>query len=210
MALTFDDVVDRAQKYGPEVPQATIVSFANARLGRMVAEADYRRKVASLGTTVSGTAAYNIASDVIDIRQAWIGSDLYERTSYDVVRDLVAGRRDLVGDGGVFAPYDDSSGVPQIVFYPTPSTTGDTITAEESYQSSDLTYGSAAATILPSHLMSYLADGVLADVYDYQAREDMADKYESRFEAGIDKLRRYKNSRVGSGPGRISLRGRWG
>lgn len=207
--LTFDTIVDRAQTFGPEVPQATVVSFANARLNRMIAEADYRQKVTTIATTVADQAAYDIPSDVIDIRSLWVSTNPYSRVGWDVIQDLTAGRREVYGDGGVFAPYDDTDGNPQIILYPTPSTTGDEITAQESYQGADIAYGGGNYTILPAHIRPALLAGVQADVFDYQGRQDMAEKYEAVFADGTERLRRYKNSRVGSGPARIGLRGRW-
>jgi hypothetical protein len=192
LALTFNDVVDRAQTYGPEVPQATIVSFANERAGRMVAEAEFRvRDGALTATTVAAQNAYNLDADTVDVRSVRIGTDRYDRASIQDINELEAGRADLDtrdGSTGVFAPYFSSTGTAQIYLYPAPSATGDSIVVEEAL-----------------HLRSYLVDGVVADVYDFQGRQDMAQFHEQRFEDGIDKLRRLRNTRVGSGPARIKL-----
>jgi hypothetical protein len=211
LALTFNDVVDRAQTYGPEVPQATIVSFANERAGRMVAEAEFRvRDGALTATTVAAQNAYNLDADTVDVRSVRIGTDRYDRASIQDINELEAGRADLDtrdGSTGVFAPYFSSTGTAQIYLYPAPSATGDSIVVEEALHPSDSTYSGTdnMATVIPKHLRSYLVDGVVADVYDFQGRQDMAQFHEQRFEDGIDKLRRLRNTRVGSGPARIKL-----
>lgn len=203
--LTFDAIVDRARAIAPEVPQATVVLMANARLNRMIAEAKFRRKTFTIGTTVADTAIYSIPANVTDIRSVWIGTDEYSRQDYRTIRDLLAGRRDLIGEGGVVAPYEDDSGNPAIYLYPTPSTSGDDIEADASYEGSDIAYGGGSYTILPAHIRSRLLDGVLADVYEFTGRWDEAQPHEQRYEEGITLLRREKNSRVGSGPSRIKV-----
>jgi hypothetical protein len=123
MALTFNDLVDRARAIAPEISQALAVSFANERTGRLVAESEYRTRIGAMtATTTAGGNAVDIDTDVVDIRRAWIGTD-----------------------------------------------------------------------------------GILSDAYEYTGRWDEAQNHEQRYEATIDKLRRLKNTKVGSGPAAIKL-----
>lgn len=212
MALTFNDVVDRVRSIAPEVSQALAVSFVNERTGRMVSEAEYRMKNTPLtATTVSGTNVYSLDTDTVDLSKVWIGTDPYTRVSYEQIVDLTAGRRSLSGEGGVFAPYYSTTSTPQIILYPTPSTTGTSITVVESLHPSDSVYSGTdnLALIVPKHLRPYVLDGALADAYEFTGRQDLAQFHEQRYEQGTDKLRRLKNTRAGSGVGRIALRGRW-
>jgi hypothetical protein len=211
MALTFNDLVDRARAIAPEISQALAVSFANERTGRLVAESEYRTRIGAMtATTTAGGNAVDIDTDVVDIRRAWIGTDRYEVDSYAYIKDLEAGREDLnTSDGrtGVVAPYWSSTGTPQLYFYPAFSNTGDSITVEEALHPSDSVYGGtdAMAANVPKHIRPGLLDGILSDAYEYTGRWDEAQNHEQRYEATIDKLRRLKNTKVGSGPAAIKL-----
>jgi hypothetical protein len=198
-------IVDRALSQF-DVTQAEAESFLNERQGRMVSEAEYLLEVKSIGTTVSGTSAYTLDADLVDLRAIQVGSGRYDLTSLRNIWELQAGRQGLSGSGSVFAPTYDSSGNRQIVLFPTPTTTGDVITGIEALHPSDWTYASNPALVIPKWLRPHLLDGVIADCYEQKdERWDMAQAHEQRFEDGIDKLRRLKNTRVGSGPAKIQL-----
>jgi hypothetical protein len=205
VALDFRALVDRALGQF-DTTQATVESFVNERQGRMVSEAEYLLEVKSLGSTVSGTSTYNLDADLVDLRYIQVGSGRYDLTSLRDIWELQAGREGLSGSGSVFAPTYDSSGNRQIVLYPTPTTTGDVITGIEALHPSDGTYAANTALVIPKHLRPHLLDGVIADCYEQiDERWDMAQPHEQRYEDGIDKLRRLKNTRVGSGPAKIQL-----
>jgi hypothetical protein len=67
-----------------------------------------------------------------------------------------------------------------------------------------MAYGADDTPIIPAHLHLYLLDGGIADGYENDGRWDLAGNHEARYEAGIVKLRRYKNARLDAGPsGRV-------
>jgi hypothetical protein len=204
--VTFDAVVDELRVRAPELTQARAVRFVTWRLGEMVGDADYRRKVTVLAITVADQAAYDIPAGVVDIRRVWVGDGRYALVSYDDVHDLVEGDSTLNAYyDGVFAATDSADGAPQVIVWPTPTESGVEIVAEESYQGSEVSYGAGAVTILPTHLVPRLLDGALAEAYEASARHDLAQYHDQRYRDGKVELRRYKNSRVGSGPTRIRL-----
>jgi hypothetical protein len=176
----------------------------------MIAESDYRRKVTELTTTVADQQAYDLPASVIDVRKAWIAGARYDWVSYDDMVELENDRLWLTTDGtsptGVVTATDDTSGNPVLRFYPAPDSSGDTITIEESFQGTDIAYGGGATSIIPAHLVPRLLDGAVAEAYEASGRIDLAQAHEERYEDGIDKLRRFKNTRGGSGPVRIQLR----
>jgi hypothetical protein len=213
MALTFDNIVDRAQQIGPELTQATVVSYANERVGRMVSEAEWRTKIAPLGvTTVAGQSAYNLDTDTVDLRTVFIGSNKYALSSYQEIQEVIAGRSVINyddGKSGLFTSYSADGSTAQIYIYPAPSTTATAITAIESLHPSDSVYGGAdnMSPNVPKHIRPYILDGVLADVYEFTGRWDIAQPHEQRFQEGAEKLRRLKFARVGSGPIAINMSG---
>lgn len=206
--ITFDVVIDEMRARAPEFTQARAVRLANWRLTRMVGRADYKRKVTELTTTVADQAAYDLPTSVIDVRRAWIGDNRYDWISYDEMVEVEQDRQWVnTSDGrtGVVTVTEDSSGDSVLRFYPAPEATGDSITIEESFQSTDVAYGSSATTVLPAHIVPYWAEGCYAEAYAASARLDLAEVHEQRYEEGTELLRRFKNTRGGSGPRRIRL-----
>jgi hypothetical protein len=106
----------------------------------------------------------------------------------------------------VVAPYWSSTGTPQLYFYPAFSNDGDSHHRGGGAAPSDSVYGGTDAwRRVPKHIRPGLLDGILSDAYEYTGRWDEAQNHEQRYEATIDKLRRLKNTKVGSGPAAIKL-----
>jgi hypothetical protein len=209
-ALTFDDVVDAVVGQA-DVTQATAVKYVNARYARMVAESDFLTRVNNLGTTTAGGSTLSLPSDLVGLRRVSVGGVRYERVSPEDILDIqngVNGRTWSSPDGttGLVAQYYDASDTPQLLFYPAFSATGTAITAIQVHEPADIAYGSAASTALPVHLRPYLLDGALAEAYERSdERQDLAQFHETRFAQGIEALKRLKNSRVRTGPIRITV-----
>jgi hypothetical protein len=206
--ITFDDVIDEMRTRAPELTEARAVKLANWRLARMVANAGFKQKVSVLTTTVADQATYSVPSSVTDIRRAWIGTDRYDWASYDDIIELTGDRAWIdYADGktGVVTLTDDSAGNPILYFYPAPDTADLDITVEQAFQSASMTYGGGSLTVLPTHIVPYWASGCYADAYEASARQDLAQFHEEEYREGTDLLRRFKNSRGGSGPRRIRL-----
>lgn len=206
--ITFDEVIDEMRARAPELTPARAVKMANWRLARMVANAGFKTKVSVLATTVADQATYSVPTSVTDIRRAWIDTGRYDWASYDDMVELTADRA-LVdysdGKSGVVTLTSDEDGTPVLYFYPAPDTSGLDITVEQSFQNTDLAYGSGSVTVLPTHIVPYWAEGCYAEAYEASARQDLAAQHEQRYDEGTELLRRYKNSRGGSGPRRIRL-----
>ena len=174
----------------------------NERYARMVVEAQWLQKEGSIGTTVADTAEYAISSGIEDIRSVFIDGERYFPVSME---DLAALEDDDAGVSSsypVFAEQYNSSGALYIRLWPTPSTSGDTITALTSGQPTALTDTTDAAGTpsIPEDLHPRLYDGLNADGYLFSGeRPDMAAIFDQRFEEGIKLLKRRRNSRFGSG-----------
>ena len=204
--MTFDQLVDRVVAMFDTAP-TEVTFWANQRHKRMVGEALYRLAELSLGNTVAGQSDYDLPEADIDIALLQVGADTepYVRGGVPEMVGLRAGTHSVNNAPGAFSIYADAAGDLKIRLNPTPTASGTAIIGWGVIESADLTYGSGAALLPPAHLHSYLLDGVIADAHaQIENRWDLAAPFEQRYELGIDKLRRFKNSRVGGGPTRIA------
>jgi hypothetical protein len=192
--VNFDEATVRLTSLY-DVTQAQAVAFLNERLARMVAESEWLMVTKSLGTTVADQANYALAADLVDLAAVKIvnGDDtwLYYGTSLDDLWREDAGDGDTSG----FAIDYQADGDPEIRLEPAPDTAGLTITGLYAQMPTVLTYGSSSALPIPVDVHTHLLAGAQADCLDQEGRMDLSAKYEARFEEGIIKLRRRKNSR---------------
>lgn len=204
--MTFDEAVVRlTSQY--DVSQAQAVAFLNERLARLIAESEWALVKSSLGTTVAGQSNYQLAAGLVDLQAVRIdnGDDasLYYATSLDELWRADVGNGDATG----FAIDYQADGDVEIRLHPAPETAGLEITGLFAQLPTALTYGGGAAVPLPADVHTHWLAGGQADCLDLEGRQDLSAKYEQRFETGILKLVRRKNSRGdGAAPVRMSVR----
>lgn len=209
--MTGADLVARITgEFDIDVSQA--LAWLNERYGRMVAESLYRAAKKSLGNTVAGQSNYALPVDVVDIARIRIDESdgtvgLYEPTSLEQLWNIDASRSVLVGTGGLFAEDHQADGTVEVRIYPAPEQAGLAITGLQALQPVALTNTGGSTPIIPAHLHTYLLDGARSDGYDDEGRQDLAAKFEGRFEQGVEKLRRFKNTRTGPGASRVRVAG---
>lgn len=213
MALTFDAIVDRLVGQF-DVTTAVASAWVNERQNRMVAEAQWRMSKTTIATTVAGTSNYTLPENVVDLRAVRVEAangdvGLYTPVGIEDLWKVDSGQSRIDyrdGGAGVFAEDYTSSGGVQIRLHPAPAVTGSTIVGLISYMTTDLTYGTGDPLVIPDDLRPFLQDGAMADGYTYEdERHDLAQLHEARFREGIELLRRRRNSRTGSGPGRMRV-----
>jgi hypothetical protein len=212
--MTFEQLVDRLLSLF-DAGQARAVDVVNERLARMVTEAEYLRKIMSLGTTVAGQASYPLDSTVTKILQVRIdftdGTVLYDGT--ETLEDLWrvdAGAADAgPGTFVVIEPDSDGSGnTDNFRLYPAPAEAGLSVQALVVVQPATLTYSSGTALPIPLDAHEQLLAGCKAELHDEEGRQDEAAKFEAVFGSGISKLSKRVQSRgKGSSGHRLRVRG---
>ena len=205
--MNFDEMVTRLTSQF-DVTSAQAVAFVNERLARLVAESEFLMVTKSLGTTVADQANYVLAADLVDLSAVKIvnGDDtwLYYGTSLDDLWRQDAGEGETTG----FAIDYQADGDPEIRLEPAPDTSGLTITGLYAQQPTVLAYGASSVLPIPVDVHTHLLAGAQADCYDLDGRQDLSAKHEQRFQEGITKLIRRKNSRGDSvAPQRMSVGG---
>ncbi len=214
IAVTFDEIVAGvAGEGGFDVSAAMLGGWVNEVHGKAVAESQWQTESLSLGVTVADQAVYSVPDRVVDVRSIYLndGSEAgqpsqWTRVSVEDLWDLNAGRRGLKWSGGVFAPSFSSVGVQGIELYPPPITAGVPITALAACLPATMVSG--MSPVIPADMHGDLKDGAIAlGLLRIDERPDAAAAFEVKFERMVAKLRRRKNSRIGSGASRMKAKG---
>lgn len=182
-----------------DAPDARVTAWVNNRYQQMVTQAEWRMVEMVLAATVTGQQAYDVPADAVDLRAVKVGDVEYSRVTSQQMWSLTDPTNGAMLDGpGVFAPSFDAAAQAQISLYPVPASDGVDITGLMAFVPPPLAAGDSP--LIPTDFHAPLLDGVLADAYgQLTARYDLAQPHEQKFADGVERLRRRKNSRVGSG-----------
>jgi hypothetical protein len=205
--VTFDDLVNRAIARFDEDP-AIVAAITNERQASMMADAAYRLAELHIGPTAANVSDYTLGATVENIAFIQLGADTVPliRANQRQMADLRNGRASISDDDvpGAFAIHADSSGVLSVRIFPTPAVAGVDIIASGVVDPSDTAYGTNLPLLVPRRVHRHLLDGVIAELYEQlESRWDLAAPHEQSYERGIDKLRHFKNARLGQGPTQV-------
>jgi hypothetical protein len=210
--MTFDDCVTAVLEQGGfDVTRSVAGGWVNEVHRKAVAEAEWQTRSLSLGETVAEQATYAIPDRVVDIVGLYLVSEDgtpgdWRRISTTEMWDVKAGRLRVIREGGVFAPAFGDADEKLVELYPAPEQSGVQITALAAMVPAALSSG--ASPVIPEDMHGDLVDGAIAlGLLRMDERADSAQVFEARFERMVAKLRRRKNSRVGSQPSRMRVFG---
>lgn len=191
---------------GFDVSRTTALSWAQNRLDRANRRAEWKKKTVSLGNTVADQAEYSIPSEVLVLKDVYIGTRPYVRVGPD---RLAALKHAEYSADYVYAPDWTTGAVEQIEFYPVPSTSGDAITGVAVVSADTLADSATEITAIPVEFHEeVLVDGSIATgLARLDERVGEADRFEARWEDAVERLRRLKVSRIGSGPSQFKVVG---
>lgn len=188
---------------GFDASEETVATWARDRYRRLLGESQWQRQEFSMGATVAGQARYPLSTFVVDVRKVRVGDAPYERASVEELWDVKYGTASF--STGVFVPgYSELETLESIELYPVPTEGGDEITLLAAVLPVDL--GLDTEPRIPRDFDHVIVEGCIADgLARVDERLPEADRWEGLFAAGVEKLRRRRNSRVGSGPTRIRV-----
>lgn len=177
---------------------------------KLNADAQFLTTESTITTTVAGQAEYALDSQLVDLIALRIGNTIYDRVSANDIWQLEDSTNPayLQGGGGAFAPAFTSTGLPKIVIYPTPSVAGDAIEGRQVIRIPSPADWAAEDPALPEVFDEAIVDGASAIGLKRRNEYGEADTHEQRFLAAVPELRRFRNSRIGSGPVRFRLANR--
>lgn len=201
--MTLDDMQSTLSSMF-DVSSSTAQGYVQEAYRRAVADSKWLTSSVTIATTTAGDATYPLPANLVQLDSLFVDGVEYGRVGEFDIGDLNAAKVFLSQPGGVYGYTADSSGADQLQLYPTPTTSGLTITGKGVLVPADLVTGSGAGSspVFPIDLHSVVLDGAIAIAYQRQdERPDMAAVHEARFQEGVQKLRARRISRVrGRGP----------
>lgn len=186
---------------------AVIDEWVNEKHKQLVVKAKWDTRIADLGSTVVGQADYSFDPNIVDLEKLRVGGSRYRATGIDEIWDLQETDATLVpGVPGVYAITYKSDGTPQFTLYPAPDAVA-SMSGLAIFTPADLTNNSDYP-IVPEDFHEAIADGAIALGYRLRSEDAQeAADFENRFQAAIVELRVRKNTRGGSGPVQIAVKG---
>lgn len=210
--MLVDDIVAAIQAQGGfDVAVSMMYGWANEVHQTAVADSKYLEDGRLLGTTVAGTAVYDMGTDVVEIIDLYLddlsgsGPQDYQATSPRGLWDLKAGRTALTGSaGGRWARAFGSAGEKRFELWPVPDSSGVQIQALVAVVPAVMTAG--MSPVIPADMHGDLVDGAIAlGLLRIDERPASASAFQAKFNAMVVKLRRRRVSQAGGQPARPGL-----
>lgn len=209
----FDDIVDGVLEEGgfPASDRSLAEGWVNEVHRRAVADAEWLKRKLTIAVTVVGQADYDVPAGVVDIVGIYLADadgkpGDWQRVSETAMWDIQAGRVQVAGSGGVFAPAYGPNDEKRITLYPAPDTAGQSIVALAAMSPVAMVAG--ATPVVPEDMHGDLKDGAIAlGLLRMDERSDSAAVFDARFERMVAKLRRRRISRIGSRTSRVRVFG---
>ena len=202
----IDQVVTEAQF---DVTNDAALAWLDRRHKKMVVRARAYRKSVSVGPTVSGTSDYLLPTDLVEVLEVNVGGLPYGRGTHTDLSYGAQGWLVLDGIGGIISSEENASGGAEIALYPTPTSSGSTITVRGVFRPATLTVGVDTTILVPDEFLDSLVSGAIATGLARQEyRPDLAQSFEQDYEAACEEWRRQLRRRYrGAGPTPIRIRG---
>lgn len=210
--MTFDELVAAVLSQGGFAVSSSVAGgWVNAKHREAVADAQWMQQSLSLGVTVADQGTYAIPDGVVDIVGLYLADEqgnpgAWSRITPTDLWDVKAGRRGLVGSGGVFAPAFGEAGEKLVELWPAPIADGAEINTLAAMLPPPMASG--MSPVIPEDMHEALVDGAIGlGLLRMDERADSAASFEANFQRMVAKLRRRKTSRVGSGVSRMRAYG---
>lgn len=207
MAVTVQQCLDDIRtEAGFDVDEPTALRWLDRRQKRMCARTRCYRKTLAVGDTVAGTAFYALAG-VVELYSLELGGVPYTKARRPDVYGYSQGALVWVGTGGFILADADADAVNGVTLIPTPDSSGTAITAFAAVVPPDAEIGQDI--VIDDDLADDLVAGAIATGFlRKEERPDLAEAYETRFDAACQELElRTKRRFRGPGPSQIRVVG---
>jgi hypothetical protein len=189
------------------VDRVTVTSVVAEAYVDQVVRARWRTAPTSLGPTVVDQGEYTLPDTVVEVDLLRVGGVPYARVGVEQLWDLRGGVRELEDAAGVFAPYFEADGDEQVALHPVPTEAGLTIEGMCVLEPAAFADDAGFAPITPTDRHPDLIERAIV-LLKRRLDEIDADPGDAVWESRVEMLRRRKNSRVGQGVQRLSVRRR--
>lgn len=211
IARRLDSLVTELSSFsGFDLTDDEATDLINEACAELNSRGEWFRAVIEVDTTVSGTGTYDFPTSTDRLLRLYVDDVPWSRLDLDTIKLADIGQASIAyaTNAGVFAPTEDDASQEQVRLYPTPTTTGLSITAQVVVDPPTLD-SDADTTVFPSPRFDRaLVDYVAAVAY--AGLEDNSEESQIRmakFEEKAVELRRLRIGRVGRGPRRIPVVG---
>ena len=203
--MTVQEVVTAVKQAGFDESEAVVKGWVLQRLRVMVARAKWRVMDITIGTTVADQAQYYLDPSVVDLRSVRVGGVPYDPISPRDLDELKMGWATKSGPGGLFTQaFGRDFDAEFIELWPAPVESGVLISGLAAWQPAPVPDSSELP--IPADLHHYVLEGAIADgLARSDERLQEADRFEARFEQGVQLLSQRRNARHTAGPSRIRV-----
>jgi 8-oxo-dGTP pyrophosphatase MutT (NUDIX family) len=147
---------------GFDTTEARVLRWLNVRHRQMVARAKCFRRTLELGPTVENQRDYAVPPEVVELTELVVAGNVYGEGRHADLALGAAGRLWISGNGGISTREDDASGSPKIALYPTPTASGEPITAQAVCLPPDLSVTDDTTLKVPANFQDSLVEGAIA------------------------------------------------
>lgn len=203
MGTRAGDIVRAVRgQYGFAASESEVLEWLNMRHRKAVARSECRLATLDLGTT-DGSAVIALPENVVRLQELTIGGLPYQRAGRADITGMRVGTLHLAGRPGVFAPDAGAGSEERIMVFPTPEA-GLAVEGFASVRADELGMDDEMAT--PEEFDDEMSDGVASVGLKREPEQlQVALALETKFDNGVEELRRQVRRRMRSGPRRIRV-----
>lgn len=192
-----------------DVTDPVALGWLNRRHRVMVQRSRCYRYTVQLGPTVAGQRDYPLPTGLVESYEVDVNGLVYGKAKHTDLANGAAGYIVLSGEGGIFGAEESATGDLEVALYPTPTTTGDTISMRAAWLPPDLSTSDTTTLKVPQSFTDALIAGAVATgLRRMEHRPDLAQPHEQEFADACEELRRLVRRQYrGSGPAVIRVVG---
>lgn len=209
-AVISEGGFDPGDVSGSPPSSPTVLRWLTNRHYKMVSRSKCYRKTVDIGPTVAGQRDYALGEDVVEIYEVLVGGIPYGRGRHV---ELAQGARGFLllddPDAGLMTAEESATGAREIALFPTPGTSGVSITVRAAWLPGELSVSDDATLRIPPDFRDALiAGGIATGLRRIEQRADLAAPFESEYSDACEELRRQVSRRYrGTGPAQIRVQG---
>lgn len=198
---------------GANVTDATILSWLNAKYYELCARTKFTKALVEIGPTVLGNPDYTLLTTITELTKLRVGTSKPAlRVSLDEMWELQGGTSFLpAGKTHAYAPSFEPVGGDlgqRVTIYPTPTSSGEEITALAVVLPSPITTSPDSTPLVPVDFHEAIVAGALAvGLERTDGRFDVSAGFNAQFESAVALLKRRAVTRVGQGATQFKVAG---
>ena len=194
-------------EYGFDSDATVVLGWLNQKHRRMVARSECYRDTAT-ATTVADQSVYTLDASIIRLLSLGVDGYPWPRVRPDEIDHALTAWDSISGlstEGGVWSQATSAANVEQIRLYPTPTSSGLTISMFAAVRAPELVSG-GQAPVIPAEFYEDLVAGAAAlGMRREEERMNEAQALDQQFDQACNELARQTKKKLRSSPARIKV-----